>query len=96
MKKPEFVATVAAKTGLSKKQVFEILDVMLEIITEEVSEGNEVQFFNFGTFYRNFRATRQGINPATKTEMTIPAHYLPVFKAGEGFKKELRKVQVSE
>lgn len=92
MKKPEFVAIVAEKTGQTKKQISETLEVMMEVIMEEVAAGNEVQFYNFGTFTRSFRAERHGTNPFTKSEMVIPAHYLPAFKSGEGFKKQLKEV----
>jgi DNA-binding protein HU-beta len=94
MKKAEFVTKVAAKLGYTKKQVQETLDAIFEVITEEVESGNDVHFYNFGTFSRRFRAERQGINPSNMGTLTIPAHYLPVFKPGEGFKKQLKDVPV--
>lgn len=94
MKKSEFVTTVAERSGVSKKQILETLESMLEVIKEEVEAGNEVQLYNFGTFGRSLRSERKGFNPNNREQITIPAHYLPIFKAGEGFRQQIKNLPI--
>lgn len=64
------------KVELSKKQVASTLDLLLETVAEEVKKGNRVSLKNFGVFRRHTkpaRPKRQGRNPATGEEITIPA-----------------------
>ena len=96
MKKSELITAVAGKEGLSKTKMAEVLDTLLAVIKEEVCAGNEVQLYNFGTFSRSLRTERNGVNPSTKQPLTIPAHYLPSFKAGEGFRKQVKEQPVTQ
>ncbi|WP_373045774.1 HU family DNA-binding protein [Vulgatibacter sp.] len=64
------------KIELSKKQVTQTLDMLLETVAEEVRKGNKVSLKNFGVFRRHTkpaRPKRKGRNPATGEEITIPA-----------------------
>lgn len=90
MNKSEFVTKLAKKLGCTKKYADVVMDAMFDLIESEVESGNDVHFYNFGTFSRKFRTERLGINPTNKTKLTIPAHYLPVFRPGEGFKKRVK------
>ena len=86
MNKTEFVEKVAEKTGLSKKASDEAVKAAIEVITEALAEGDTVSFVGFGTFMVTERAERQGINPATKKQITIPAAKMPKFRAGSALK----------
>jgi DNA-binding protein HU-beta len=86
MNKTEIVASVAEKTGFSKKDSETALNALLDTIKQEVAAKNKVQIIGFGTFELRERAARKGKNPRTKEEIDIPASRLPVFKAGRGFK----------
>jgi DNA-binding protein HU-beta len=94
MKKSELIVSVAKRAGLTQKEAGKALDTLLEVIQEEVVAGNEVQLYNFGTFARGLRAERNGVNPSSKQPITIPAHYTPSFKAGEGFRRQLKDLPV--
>jgi len=64
------------KVDLSKKQVMQTLELLLETVAEEVRRGNKVSLKNFGVFRRHTkpaRPKRKGRNPATGEEITIPA-----------------------
>mgnify|MGYP002861223944 CR=1 FL=1 len=86
MKKSEFVALVAEKTGLSKKDTEKALNAALETITAALATGDRVQLVGFGTFETKDREARTGRNPSTGEPMEIPAARLPVFKAGKALK----------
>lgn len=64
------------KIELSKKEVMQTLEMLLETVAEEVRRGNKVSLKNFGVFRRHTkpaRPKRKGRNPATGEEITIPA-----------------------
>ena len=86
MTKAEFVDRLAAKSGLTKKDAANVADAFLEVITEALEKGEEVQFTGFGKFYVQKREAREGINPQTKAKIQIPACNVPKFSAGAGLK----------
>ena len=91
MNKSDVVNVVAEKTDLNKKDVEETLEAVLDIITETLQKGDSVAFTGFGTFQTSDRAARDGINPATREKIRIPAVTVPKFKAGKSLKDAVRK-----
>lgn len=86
MNKSELVDAAADKAEMSKSDVGEALDALLETITETVARGDKVSVTGFGTFERRERKARTGRNPQTGEEMQIEASKAPAFKAGKSFK----------
>lgn len=82
MNKSELVSAIAAGAGLSKVDAKKALDATLEAITNAVKAGDKVALLGFGTFSVNERPAREGINPATKEKIAIPAKNVIKFKAG--------------
>ena len=91
MNKTELIASVANKTGMSKKDAEKAVAAVVDSIVEAVAANDKVQLVGFGTFEIRERAERTGRNPRTKQEITIPATKLPVFKAGKAFKDAVAK-----
>ena len=82
MNKAELIATVAEKTGLSKKDSEKAVNATFDTITANLEVGEKVQLVGFGVFDIKERGARIGRNPKTKEEIEIPATRVPVFKAG--------------
>lgn len=82
MNKTELVAKIAEGAGLSKVDAKKALEATLDAITAAVKAGDKVALVGFGTFAVSERGERQGINPATKETITIPAKKVVKFKAG--------------
>ena len=82
MKKTELVDRIAAGSDLSKAAAKKALDATTEAIKAALVAGDKVQLVGFGTFSVNERPARQGINPATKAKINIPAKKVAKFKAG--------------
>jgi len=80
--KAEFVDRLAAKSGLTKKDAAAVVDAFVEVITESLKRGEEVQFTGFGKFFVQEREAREGINPQTKAKIRIPASKVPKFSPG--------------
>lgn len=90
MNKSEFVATMAEKSGLSKKDSEAVLNAFVESVGEALMAGDRVQLVGFGTFEVRHRASRKGKNPQTGEEITIKASDVPVFKAGKSLKEKVK------
>ena len=88
MNKVTFVAKIAEKSGLSKKQAEQALGAFIDSVTEALKEGDKVQLMGFGTFEVKERAARTGRNPSTGETIEIPASKTPTFKAGKGLRDE--------
>ncbi len=87
MNKSELVATMAEKSGLSKKDSEAALDAFTAAIGDALKNGDKVQLVGFGTFEVRERAARTGLNPRTKEAVEIPASKVPAFKAGKALKE---------
>jgi integration host factor subunit beta len=88
MTKAELVERVAEKINLTKKQTETIVNILLNSITEALSNGDKVELRGFGSFRIRGRNPREGRNPKTGETVSIPAKKVPFFKAG----KELREM----
>lgn len=86
MNKTEFIAAVAEKAEISKKDSEKALKAFVDVVTEQLKAGDKVQLIGFGTFEVSERAAREGRNPQTGKTMTIAACKAPKFKAGKALK----------
>ena len=86
MNKTEFIAAVAEKAEISKKDSEKALKAFINVVTDELKKGEKVQLVGFGTFEISERAAREGRNPLTGAAMSIPASKAPKFKAGKALK----------
>ena len=90
MNKSELVASVAEKSGLTKKDAEAAVNSTLNAITNALKEGDKVTLVGFGTFEVRERPARKGRNPQTGEEITIEASKLPAFKAGKALKDSVQ------
>ncbi|MGB8857311.1 MAG: integration host factor subunit beta [Burkholderiales bacterium] len=60
---------------------------MLDAMSKSLASGERIEIRGFGSFGLNFRPNRTGRNPKTGEKVSVPAKYVPHFKAG----KELRE-----
>lgn len=91
MNKTELIASVAEKSGLTKKDAERVINATFETITASLAEGNKVQLSGFGIFEVKAREARVGRNPRTKEEIQIPASRQPAFKASKALKDIIAK-----
>ena len=61
--------------------------VILDALSNTLSNGGRVEIRGFGSFMLNYKPPRNGRNPKTGSPVKVPAKYVPHFKAG----KELRE-----
>ena len=91
MNKPEFIAAVSEKTGLSRKDTERTVNAALDTISAALVEGERVQFSGFGIFETQLRKARIGRDPHTKLPMQIEETKVPSFKPSKVLKDTVRK-----
>lgn len=89
MNKTELIAAIAEQAEISKKDAEKALKAFVDVVTEQLKEGEKVQLVGFGTFEVSERAAREGRNPQTGKTMSIPASKAPKFKAGKALKDSI-------
>jgi DNA-binding protein HU-beta len=74
MTKTDMVDAVAKAAGITKKAASAALEAIVESITKDLKQGNNVVLTGFGTFRVSKRAARTGVNPRNpKEKIKIPA-----------------------
>lgn len=91
MQKKELIEAVATECNLTHREVKEIIDTTLDIIINEIENGNEITLFGFGSFEPKTNSARMGINPQTKEPLQIKESKSVKFKVAKSFKDNLNK-----
>ena len=86
MTKAELVEEVAKESDLTKKDAEVIVQIVLDSITESLQRGEKIELRGFGSFRIRSRSSRQGRNPKTGSEVSVPAKKVPYFKPGKEIK----------
>jgi DNA-binding protein HU-beta len=89
MTKSDFIAMVAEKASMSKKDAEVALNAVLDSLEEVLIAEDKVRFVGFGSFEVKKRAARTGRNPHTKEIIEIKEANVPVFKPGKTLKEKM-------
>ncbi len=80
--KRELVNRIAEETDLTKVAVRDVIQSFLDSIVDELSQGNRLEFREFGVFEVRERAARLAQNPKTLEKVEVPAKRVVKFKVG--------------
>ncbi|NTW22964.1 HU family DNA-binding protein [Candidatus Falkowbacteria bacterium] len=86
MTKSALVASLADKTGLSKKQVDGFFAALSEMAYKEVKKAGEFVVPGFGKMVKAKRKARMGVNPATGAKIKIAAKTVVKFRLAKAAK----------
>jgi DNA-binding protein HU-beta len=89
MTKSDLIERLAGKADLTRPRAEELLDFLLNDVTEALKKGEKVNISGFGTFTVSNRKARTGRNPKTGEPIEIPASRSAKFKAGKTLKEAL-------
>lgn len=81
--------TIYEEIGLSRKDSTDILDMILDEIVKELSNGNDVKLSSFGTFSLRQKKERSGRNPKTGVEAIISPRKVISFKPSQTMRKTI-------
>ena len=90
MIKSELVQIVAARNPhLYHRDVENIVNAVLDEITDALAGGNRVELRGFGAFSTRERESRTGRNPRTGAPVAVSAKSVPYFKPGKEMRERL-------
>lgn len=81
MNQTQLIAALAEKICLSKTKTKEIIDSMVEVISNILKDGDQVVLPVLGKFKNKHIAARKCRNPRTGKPMDVPAKNKLVFSA---------------
>ena len=81
--------TIYEEIGLYRKDSTDILDMILDEIVKELSNGNDVKLSSFGTFSLRQKKERSGRNPKTGVEAIISPRKVISFKPSQTMRKTI-------
>ncbi|HEX6982508.1 MAG TPA: HU family DNA-binding protein [Balneolaceae bacterium] len=84
----ELIESIAEETDNSQQFTRDFIKDFVDIISDELKSGDNINIAGFGKFKLQKVDEREGYNPQTEEKMTIPAHHKLVFKPY----KDLREV----
>jgi DNA-binding protein HU-beta len=87
MTKNELARELADDFELPRRQVTELVEAMLDRITQVLRSGDRVQLTPFGQFKIRDRAARVARNPQTGEPVNVPAKRVLKFIAGRSLKE---------
>jgi len=91
MNKQELIEALAAKLNTGKSEAEKSLQSFVDVVTESLRAGKEVNISGFGSFSVSNRAARMGVNPQNPAQkIQIAAVKVPKFRAGKGLKDAVR------
>ena len=90
IKKNDLITYVSEQADITKKEAKCIVDAIFENMIEALSNGKTIDINGFGKFEIVERAARQGMNPATKEKIEIPASKAVKFKAHKVLKESVQ------
>ena len=90
MNKSELVYEVTNRLDVTRKEAEDVIDCFLDLIAENLANGDKVVLSSFGTFEIRNRVSRSGVNPRTGERIDIPCQKTPAFKVGKILKDKLR------
>lgn len=86
MTKSQTMQYLAEKTGMTKKQVEEFFDILVELLYKETKSTGEFTIPGVGKMKKKHRNARTGRNPATGEEIQIPAKTVLKFTVSKAAK----------
>lgn len=80
--KKDLIDRIADQTGQKRTVVKQTIQSFLDTIIDELSDGNRLEFRDFGVFEIKERAPRTAQNPKTLERVYVPAKKTVKFKVG--------------
>src|SRR5438552_9662076 len=91
--KRELVVKISNETGLVQQQVYDVIQMTLDSITDALAENNVVELRNFGIFEVKLTKPRIGRNPNVPgSEFRIPERATVKFKMGKVMRQRVEKL----
>ncbi|MCH5295603.1 MAG: integration host factor subunit beta [Treponema sp.] len=93
--KYDLVDAVYQSTEFEKRVVQEVVENFLSQLKDSLKSGDTIELRTFGTFEPRLRKGRvRARNPKTGESLSVPPHYVAVFRSGQELKDALWNLPV--
>jgi nucleoid DNA-binding protein len=92
MTKKDMVVAIAEKVGIHRTQAQEIVQSVLDGITDTLVQEGRIELRNFGVFEVKKRKPRKARNPRTGASLKVPGKLVVTFKPGREMRVRQLKV----
>ena len=97
MTKSELIESLASRLPyLAFKDAELAVKLILEHMTNALSSGERIEIRGFGSFDVHYRLSRIGRNPKSGEAVSVPAKFIPHFKAGKELREGVNKKSLSD
>ena len=87
MTKSELISRLVERLPAFKEDdVAFSVDLLLEAVRSTLEKGQRAEIRGFGSFALNYRPPRNGRNPKSGEQVSVPPKYVPHFKPGKELK----------
>jgi len=93
MNKKEIAESIYRKLEIKRFEAYTFIDLLIEVLVENLKEGNKVVISNFGTFKVVERQEKRVFNPNNKKAMIIPAGKIAKFLPSKNLKEQIMNEQ---
>lgn len=91
MNKSELIDALAEKKGLTYKRAEEIVNIVLDTMSDTLVEGGRIEIRGFGSLVVKDYKAYTGRNPKTGEEIEVKPKKLPFFKVGKELRERINK-----
>jgi integration host factor subunit beta len=91
MNKSDLIETLAKETDLPLRKSEEIVNLVFDIMSNALIEGNRIEIRGFGSFMVKRYEGYTGRNPKTGSEIAVAEKRLPFFKTGKELKENINE-----
>lgn len=89
MNNKEFLEKVSQKTNFELSDVKEMTALLIDVIVDDIENGDTITIHGFGTFEPREKARRKIFNPTTKTFIVVPKKTTLSYKMSATLKDRL-------
>ncbi len=90
VKREQLAQKMVEKFNMTKKEALEVLNFLVEEITNYLKNGAQVKIAGLGTFKVRERKARIALNPKTGERVEVPATKVPRFTPAKDLKEAVK------
>ena len=90
MNNKEFISEISRRFVYTNKDTTQLVSSVINIMTQQLQDGNTVAIQGFGTFEVRKKLERISINPATQQRMLIPPKLVLTYKPSAILKEKFK------
>jgi DNA-binding protein HU-beta len=90
MNNKELTAALSTKLNMSKNEITDILQAMVDVFYDELGRSKSIGIQGFGSFEVRKKEERLSVHPATQIRTLVPPKLVVNFKQSPSIKEKLK------